>query len=72
MLDGSSGFRETGCGARPLAEVIVVRLRTFYKVKGEGFSLFTFSRDAERKNTILAAWEASLNGVEAVGFVNEL
>ena len=34
--------------------------RTFYKVKGEAWSFSTFSRDAGRKNIVLAAWEASL------------
>ena len=53
-------------------KVIVVRLRTFYKVKGGRLELFTFSREAGRKNAILVAWEASLNGVEAVAFVNGL
>ena len=41
-----------------LAKVIVVHLRTFYKVKGGRLELFTFSRDAGRKHsTILAVWE---------------
>ena len=37
-----------------------LRLRTYYKLNGEGWSFFAFSRDATRKTNVLAAWEASL------------
>ena len=41
--------------------------RTFYKVKGEGWSFFTFSRDAVRNNTVLATWEALLKRGRSCG-----
>ena len=40
---------------------------------GEGWSLFTFSKEATRKKVVLVVWEASpKSGVRTVAFVNRL
>ena len=77
MPVGSSGIREVGCG---VGERAVASLQPFClqkslssasghstRLKGEGWSFFTFNRDAGRKNTILAAWEASLKLSKSCG-----
>ena len=52
---------------RPPLKVTAVRLRMYYKLTGGRLKLFTFSRDAARKNNVLAAWEASLKQGRSCG-----
>ena len=54
------GKRDVGFGERANVPPARKSRRTLYKVKGEAWSFFTFSRDAGRKNTVSAVWETSL------------
>ena len=44
----------------------------YYKLTGESWNFFIYSRNAARKTNVLTAWEAWLYRVEAVAFVNRL